>query len=47
MKMSIDPNHCLVACLKAEFEYQSVFSRAMPVMAIADDRRFVTDPTQQ
>jgi hypothetical protein len=47
VKMSIDPNHCFFACAKAGFERRPVFSPAIPVVAAADDRGFVTDPFEQ
>jgi hypothetical protein len=45
--MSIDFNHRLVACARAEFEHRPAFSPVTPVVAIANDRHFVTDQTQQ
>jgi hypothetical protein len=47
MKMSIDPNHYFVACATTGFKRPSAFSPAIPVVAIANDRQFVTDQTQQ
>jgi len=47
VKMSIDPNHCFFACVKAGFERRPVFSPAIPVVVAAPGRRFVTDPIEQ
>jgi len=45
--MSIDPNHCFVACVRAGYEHRPTFSPATPVVAAANDRCPVTDQTQQ
>jgi hypothetical protein len=45
--MSIDPNHCFFTSAKAGFEQRPVFSPAIPVVAAAHDRGFVTDPIEQ
>ncbi len=47
IEMSIDSNHCLVACVRAGFEPRPAFSPAAPVVGVANDRHFVTDQTQQ
>jgi hypothetical protein len=46
-EMSIDSNHCFVACAKAGCEYRPAGSPAAPVVAVANNRHFVTDQTQQ
>jgi hypothetical protein len=47
MEMSIDSNHCFVACVMAGCEHRPAFSPAASVVAIANDRHFVTDQNQQ
>jgi hypothetical protein len=47
IKMSIDLNHCFVACAKTGFGSRPVFSMATPVVAVANGRHFATDQTQQ
>jgi hypothetical protein len=47
VKMSIDPNHCFLACVMTGGERRPAFSPAAPVVAIVNDRHFVTDQTQQ
>jgi hypothetical protein len=47
VKMSIDPNHYFLACVMADGERRPAFSPAAPVVAIVNDRHFVTDQTQQ
>jgi hypothetical protein len=47
IEMSIDTNHCFVACVMAGCEYPPVFSPAALVVVVADGRHFVTDQIQQ
>jgi hypothetical protein len=47
IEMSIDTNHCFVAGVMAGCEYRPAFSPAGPVVAVANNRHFVTDQTQQ